>query len=122
MAPRILLVDDDISQRKMFASLLRNHGYAVLDAGNGRKAMEHLEREPVDLLITDMVMPEMDGVQTILAVRNRCPGVKIIAVAERKLTPAESSLNIARILGSQKHFVKPLVPDELLDAVRELVG
>src|ERR1700761_8332753 len=109
MAPRILFVEDDKPPRKMFAGLLRQGGYEVLEAGNGREAMEHLEREPVDLVITDMIMPEMDGVQTIMAVRNRCPGAKIIAVAESRFTPAESSLKIARALGSHKTLVKPLI-------------
>lgn len=122
MAPRILFVDDDKSPRKLFANLLRHGGYSVLEAENGRKALEQLDRESVDLVITDMMMPEMDGVQTIMAVRNRCPEVKIIAVAESRFTPAESSLKIARALGSHKTLVKPLIAHELLDAVRELVG
>ena len=123
MAPRrILFVEDDKSARTLFASMLREGGYEVLEAENGRQAMEHLERESVDLMITDMVMPEMDGVQTIMAVRNRCPGAKIIAVAESRFTPAESSLKIARALGSHKTLIKPLIPHELFDAVRELVG
>jgi len=106
----------------MFAGMLRNGGYEVFEAKNGREALEHLKREPVDLVITDMIMPEMDGVQTIMAVRDHCPGAKIIAVAESRFTPAESSLKIARALGSHKTLVKPLIPHELFDAIRELVG
>ena len=122
MAARILFVEDDKSPRQIFAGMLRERGYEVLEAENGRKALEYLERGPVDLIITDMVMPEMDGVQTIMAARNRCPGVKIIAVAESRFTPAESSLKIARVLGSHKTLVKPLISDELFEAVRGLVG
>lgn len=122
MAPRILFVEDDHTPRKAFAGLLRKSGYDVLEAENGRAAMQHLDEKQVDLLITDMIMPEMDGVQTILAVRRRCPDVKIIAVAEHRIAPAESSLKIASALGSHKTLVKPLVAEELLDSVRELVG
>lgn len=122
MTPRILFVEDDTALRKALARLVRNKGYDVLEAENGRAAIQQLGEKPVDLLITDMIMPEMDGVQTIMAVRSRCPGAKIIAVAEHGITPAESSLKIARALGSHKALVKPITPDELLDAIRELVG
>lgn len=122
MAPRILFVDDEHTARKAFANLIRKDGYDVLEAENGRAAIEQLDQKSVDLLITDMIMPEMDGVQTILAVRSRFPAVKIIALAEHRITPAENSLKIARALGSHKTLVKPFTPVELLGVIRELVG
>jgi CheY-like chemotaxis protein len=122
MSQRVLFVDDEKLPRKAAASLLRKNGYEVFEADNGRDAMAQLLRKPVDLVITDMIMPEMDGIETILAVRGRYPGIKIIAAAETKITPVESHLKIARVLGSHKTLVKPLDKTELLDAVRELIG
>lgn len=119
---RVLFVDDNKTPRKAAASLLRKNGYEVFEADNGRDAMIKLRRQPVDLVITDMIMPEMDGIETILAVRERYPTVKIIAAAETKITPVESHLKIARVLGSHKTLVKPLITQELLDAVRALIG
>lgn len=63
MAQRILLVDDNESPRDMFAKLLAQHGCKVAEASNGRAAMEQMQHKPAELLITDMIMPEMDGVE-----------------------------------------------------------
>src|SRR5579862_2914796 len=79
MSQQILLVEDDTYLRKMWARLLSQHGLEVVEAENGRAAMEQMLRKPADLVITDMVMPEMDGVETIVALRRGYPGIKIIA-------------------------------------------
>lgn len=122
MAHRILIVDNDKSARKMFAHLLRQHGYETFEADNGRLAMEQLATLPVDLVVTDMIMPQMDGVETILSVRRQYPDTKIIAMSASGITPAESRLKIARMLGSHKTLIKPLEPEEFLGAIRELIG
>ncbi len=122
MASRILLVEDDKNVSTLIARLLAQHGYIVIEAENGRIAMERMSQQRADLVITDMIMPEMDGVETILAVRRFHPSVKIIAIAESGFNPAENSLKIARMLGSHKTLTKPIAPDELLDAVEELIG
>jgi|SRR3954471_19255892 CheY-like chemotaxis protein len=122
MALRILLVEDDNSTRKLFAQLLEHHGYEVSQAENGRAAMQQMQRQPANLVITDMIMPVMDGVDTIVAVRREYPDVKIIAVSESGFSPAENCLKIARALGSHRTLTKPLDPRELLNTIRELVG
>jgi CheY-like chemotaxis protein len=122
MPQRILLVDDDKQVREMFAPLLTENGYTVSEAENGRIAMEEMLRQPADLVITDMLMPEMDGVETIVALRRSYPDVKIIVISENGLGPAENFLKIASKLGARKTFAKPLDPQQLLTAVRELLG
>jgi CheY-like chemotaxis protein len=122
MPQRIVLVDDDVPMRELFAKLLSQRGYKVSQAGNGRIALEQMQQMPVELVITDMIMPEMDGVEIIVALRRIYPGVKIIAVAESGLGPAENSLNIARALGAHKTLVKPLDPEQLISAVQEVLG
>jgi DNA-binding response OmpR family regulator len=122
MSQQILLVEDDPRLRKMWARILSQHGLEVTEAENGRAAMEHMLRKPANLVITDMVMPEMDGVETIVALRQSYPGVKIIAISEGGFGPAENCLKIANKLGAQKTFAKPLVLQQLLEAIRELLG
>ena len=120
MAQRILIIEDDKASRNMLAQLLKQGGYEVFEAENGRIAMEQMLRQPVELVITDMIMPVMDGVEIILAVRRLYPDVKIIAMGASGLGPAESCLKIARMLGSHKTVIKPVIPEELLRAVHEL--
>lgn len=122
MSQPILLVEDDSQLRKTIARLLSEHGFDVSEAENGRGAMQQMLRKPAGLVITDMVMPEMDGVETIVALRRHYPGIKLIAISEGGFSPAENCLKIARKLGAHKTFAKPLVPQELIDAIQELLG
>src|SRR5215472_16192485 len=68
-APRILVVDDERSMRELLAIVLRREGYDVLLAENGRAAVSTLEREPVDLLISDIKMPDLSGVEVLRAAK-----------------------------------------------------
>lgn len=122
MPQRILLIEDDEPVRIIFAKLLAQHGYSVAEASNGRAAMEQIQQAPVQLVITDMIMPEMDGMETIVALRRLYPGVKIIAISESGLGPAENSLKIARALGAHKTLVKPLDSQQIISAVQEVLG
>jgi CheY-like chemotaxis protein len=120
MAGRILLVEDDDNLRSALARLLVRTGYIVMEAGDGRVALLQMSQQPADLVITDMLMPVMEGAQTILALRRMYPGVKIIAISGGGICSAESCLAIARALGAQKVLTKPLIMAEFLDAVRDL--
>ena len=122
MSQQILLVEDDHHLRSTWARLLSQHGLEVTEAENGSIAMEQMSQKPADLVITDMVMPVMDGVETIVALRRGYPGIKIIAISEGGFGMAEDCLKIANKLGAQRTFAKPLVPRQLLEAIRELLG
>jgi CheY-like chemotaxis protein len=122
MPRRILLVEDDELLRRTLARLLIRTGYEVDEAINGRAALEQMTQNRADLVVTDMIMPEMEGVETIVALRRDFPGVKIIAMSGGGMTSAENHLKIADALGSDKIMTKPLVPGQFLKAVRELIG
>jgi DNA-binding response OmpR family regulator len=122
MPARILLVEDDNYLRNMFAQFLAQAGYEVVEPANGRVAMEKMAEKSADMIITNMVLPEMDGVEIIMAIRRRYPGVKIVALAETTLNPAENFLKIARMLGAQRTLAKPLAPEQLLHAVQDLLA
>jgi DNA-binding response OmpR family regulator len=122
MPHRICLVEDDRPLRTVLARFLTQSGYEVVQAEHGRQALQVMELRPADLVITDMIMPEMDGVETIVALRREYPKVKIIAMSGGGLRSAEQYLQLAQMLGAQKTFSKPIIPQELLDTISGLIG
>ncbi|HWC58897.1 MAG TPA: response regulator [Verrucomicrobiae bacterium] len=122
MPPRICLIEDDKPLRTVLARFLIRNGYDVIQAEHGRKALQEMADKPADLVITDMIMPEMDGVETIVALRRDYPKVKIIAISGGGIRTADQYLQLAQMLGAHKAFSKPIVPQELLNAISNLVG
>jgi CheY-like chemotaxis protein len=115
----VLLVSSDLAARAQTGDLLRDAGYLVMDAAHGKEAEAILAAGHVDLMITDIVMPEQDGLETILSVRAVYPGLKIIAIAESE---AGYQLRTAKVFGADAVMSKPLVGLLLRDAVRGLIG
>ncbi len=116
--PRILVVDDERSMRELLAIVLRREGYEVLLAENGRSALEALEREPVDLLISDIKMPDMSGVDVLKAAKNidqDILGIMITAFAS-----TETAVEAMR-LGACDYLSKPFDIDLLKMKVREKI-
>jgi CheY-like chemotaxis protein len=119
LEPVVLLVSSDLATRAHTGDVLRDAGYVVMDAAHGKEAEAILAAGPVDLMITDIVMPEQDGLETILSVRAVYPGLKIIAVAESE---GGYQLRTARLFGADAVMSKPLVCSLLRDAVRDQIG
>lgn len=115
----VLLVSGDSATRALTGDLLRHAGYQVVEAAHGKEAEAVLKAGEVDLMITDIVMPEQDGLETILSVRAIYPGLKIIAVAENE---AGYQLRTAKMFGADSVMSKPLMRSILRDAVREQIG
>jgi CheY-like chemotaxis protein len=118
----IILADDDEPLRAALARLLVVSGYKVLEAADGNGVLLHLTRELAGLLITDMLMPGMEGAETISTVRRAYPGVKIIAISGGGLNPPMDYLSLARALGANATFVKPAPAVELLAAIVRLTA
>ena len=118
---RILVIDDDINIREMLKECLERAEYEVLVASDGKAALKLHSANPVDLIITDIVMPEKDGLETIMEFRRRFPAVKVIAISGKGKIETNEYLNMAKILEVTKTFSKPFELRELLAAVRELV-
>jgi DNA-binding response OmpR family regulator len=118
---RILVIDDDINIREMLKECLERAEYEVLVASDGKAALKLHSANPVDLIITDIVMPEKDGLEIIMEFRRRFPAVKVIAISGGGKIGANEYLNIAKGLGVTKTFSKPFELRELLAAVRELL-
>jgi DNA-binding response OmpR family regulator len=122
MKNRILLVEDDSRLRSVLNLLLTGSGYLVLVAAHGAEALRILAAEPVDLVITDLIMPEKEGVETILAVRREQPRLPILAMSGGGFGPASNYLSFARSAGACRLLEKPFEFAELVDAVGELLG
>jgi CheY-like chemotaxis protein len=113
---RILIVDDDAGVRQVLRSMLVPAGYHVEVAVNGREAVERLREETFDLVITDLVMPEQEGIETIKILRRDFPGVKIIAISGAF---GGDYLRIAGYLGAHRTLAKPVRMDTVIRAVEE---
>jgi YesN/AraC family two-component response regulator len=119
---RILIIDDDFFVRDMLERLVRKACYDVETAENGVHAMRLHRENPVDLVITDIIMPEKEGLETITELRKSFPAVKIIAISGGgRIGPAQY-LKMAEILGADRTFSKPFNPSELIAAVEELLA
>ncbi len=115
---RILVVDDEDDVRLTLRSMLESAGYQVLEAPNGKVAMTICRSQPVDLMITDIFMPEQEGMETIQAVRREFPNLPIIALSGK--APGVY-LKTARLLGAQATLEKPIRLQTLLETVRTLL-
>jgi DNA-binding NtrC family response regulator len=111
---RILVVDDEPSVLDSIEQVLKMAGHKVIPAGGGSEAIRSFQKEPADLLITDMFMPDQDGIQLITYFRKQLPNLPIIAITGN---PKGNTLEMARKLGAAAALLKPFEVEELLYAV-----
>ena len=117
----ILLVDDDETFRKAQAKVLERAGFKVVLAENGLKALEAFQESHVDMVITDIIMPEIKGLETIQKLRQINRNVKIIAISGGGRNTPDDYLILARKLGAMRSLSKPYTATELLAAIDELM-
>ena len=112
---RILVIEDNADLRDYLRQALKLEGYDVLSARNGKEALGLVDGQALDAVVTDLFMPEMDGIETIAALRRKMPGVRFIAISGR---PGVDYLAVARELGVAHTLRKPFEIDELLKALQ----
>lgn len=112
----ILIIDDDEIIRVFLRSVLETEGYEIMEAANGRMALELYRQKPTDLVITDIIMPELNGLDMLLELTREFLHAKVIAIsgAEEK----NSVLDVAKLLGARQTFKKPFDFPQLLAAVQ----
>jgi CheY-like chemotaxis protein len=125
---RILVIDDDASQREIFRESLEQAGYEVKEAPDGQAGLRLFRQQPCHLVITDIFMPEKEGLETILELKKEFLYVKIIAISGGMTWPkedgnlmAETALEAAKRLGADRTLQKPIPLQRLLNTVDEVL-
>jgi DNA-binding response OmpR family regulator len=122
MMPKILLIDDDDQLRTMLKLVLTSSGYEVSEACNGNEASRIYQQQYPDLVITDLLMPDKEGLELIMELRRNNKDIKIIAMSGGGRGGAVNYLEAAGKLGAQQTLAKPFSRQELLRAVRAVMG
>jgi DNA-binding response OmpR family regulator len=118
---RVLIIDDEPHILLMLKKMLERSGYEVDLAANGVEGIDMFRKSNADLVITDIIMPEKEGLETIREMRRIKPDLKIIAMSGGGKVSADNYLEIARIFGASKIIEKPFTQKEIISAVRELI-
>jgi two-component system, chemotaxis family, chemotaxis protein CheY len=116
---RLMVVDDTLFMRRMLRDLLTRGGYEVIaEARNGREALEYYQQSHPDLVIMDITMPEMDGIQAVGAIRKVDPQARIVMCSA---LGQDGPVMEALQAGAQDFVLKPFVPEKVLEAVEKVL-
>jgi len=116
------LIDDEPQIRKLFERELSGKGYKIINACNGDEGLKLYHEHRPDLVITDLVMPEKEGIETIVLLKKIDPDVKIIAISGGGRADPHTYLQIAKNSGVEKTFSKPIDWPRLIRAIKELLN
>jgi CheY-like chemotaxis protein len=119
--PGILIVEDDKELREMLKISLVRRKFTVLEAGSGKEAIIHFKPSITDLVVTDLIMPEEDGLKVIMKLRELKPSIKIIAISGGGKAGPGSYLNLAKALGADAIYSKPFSINDLIAKIEELL-
>lgn len=118
---KILIIDDDAQVREMVALVLTRAGHEVTQAQDGDAGLKLARATSFKVVVTDIVMPNKEGLETIVELRREAPEVKIVAISGGGRIAPSDYLSIAKRLGADRVFAKPVERKALLEAVAELV-
>src|SRR5690349_14924753 len=119
---RILIIDDDEQIRSLLRQMLERAGHEIIDASNGVEGMHIFRAENPDLVITDLIMPEKEGIETLTELRREFPTVPVIAMSGGGRLGTRDYLPIAKQLGARRTIAKPFSRDEMLEAVKSVLA
>ena len=119
---RILIIDDDVNFLKMLRQMLERAGHTVIDAANGKIGAQLFREDRTELIITDIFMPEKEGIEVIRELKKDFPTLKIIATSGGGRKGNFNYLEMAKTFGADRSFAKPFERQEMLDAIQELVN
>ena len=121
MAKTIMTVDDSASVRQMVSFTLKDAGYEVVEAADGRDALTKVNGSPVHMVITDLNMPNLDGIGLIRELRAK-PGFKFIPIVMLTTESQDSKKQEGKAAGATGWIVKPFKSDQLLAVVKKVLG
>jgi DNA-binding NtrC family response regulator len=117
-----MIIDDDAQFRKMLKQTLVKVGHTVTEADNGTEGIRAFSKEHADLVITDIIMPDKEGIETIMEIRQIEPTVKIIAVSGGGRIGSASYLDLAMKLGAARTFSKPIDRKKFVETIDEILA
>ena len=118
---RVLIVDDDVQFRTMLRLFLENSGYEVTEAVNGDEGIKLFFEKPADLVISDIIMPEKEGIETVMEIRRQFPNAKVIVVSGGGWYGTDLDFDMAEKLGALT-LKKPFELQELTEAIQKLLN
>jgi DNA-binding response OmpR family regulator len=118
---RILLIEDDDSVRTMLRLTLAHAGHTVIEARNGKEGLELFQHARADLVITDIVMPEKEGIEVLMELRKMHTPVPILVISGAGQDRAEIYLGMATLMGAAKVLAKPFSADVLMATINDLL-
>jgi len=121
MLKTIMTVDDSASVRLMVNFTLRELGYEIIEAENGKEALKKLEKKKIHMMITDINMPELDGISLVKKVRAN-PDYKFIPIIMLTTESQVEKKNAGKQAGATGWIVKPFKPDQLVAVVKRVLG
>jgi CheY-like chemotaxis protein len=119
--PGVLIVEDDKELREMLKMSLLRRNFTVLEAENGKAAITHFKPLITDLVVTDLIMPEEDGLKVVIKLRELKPSIKIIAISGGGKVGPGSYLNLAKALGADAIYSKPFSINDLIAKIEQLL-
>ncbi len=119
---KILIIEDDYDFRQVLVQMLNKLGFDVMEAENGSHALQLCSETKPDLVLTDIIMLDKEGLETIQELLSSCPNLKIIAMSGGGRIDANSYLPLAEKLGAKKTLQKPFLREELIAAIEEVLG
>ncbi len=119
---RILIIDDDSISRDIFREILEDSGHQVIEAGDSESGVKRFRELHIDLVITDLFLPERGGLQVIQNIRKQNPDMGIIAVSGMTIEGKNQIFEAARNSGASRTMEKPVKPDDLREAVVSLLS
>ena len=119
---RILIIEDDHHILLMIKKMLEKEGFEIKLASNGKEGLDLFKKISVDLVITDIIMPEKEGLETIREMKKLRPDLKIIAMSGGGKISADNYLDTAKIFGASEILAKPFTRKQLVTAVFDILG
>jgi CheY-like chemotaxis protein len=119
--PGILIVEDDNEMREMLKIALIRRKYTIIEASNGKEAITRFKPSITDLVITDLIMPDDDGLKVIMTLRQLKPSIKIIAISGGGKAGPGNYLNLAKALGADATYSKPFSINDLIVTMEQLL-
>ena len=119
---RVLIVEDDANLRLILQNVVDQAGHTTYVATDGQDALNQVQQEPPDIVVTDIIMPEKEGIELILSLRKEFPEIRIIAISGGGQLGADHYLDMAREFGADITIGKPFDKQCFMDAITELLS